>query len=50
AIYAFRGAQVENFLNFQKDYPRAQILRLEQNYRSSPVIVKAAEQVVSRNT
>lgn len=50
AIYSFRGAHVENFLNFPKHYPDAEIIRLEQNYRSTPAILEAAEQVVSKNT
>ena len=41
SIYAFRGANIENILNFQKDYPDAKTYRLEQNYRSTECIVEA---------
>ncbi len=50
AIYAFRGAQVENFLRFEQDFPGSRIIRLEQSYRSTPQIVTAAAQVIARNT
>ncbi len=42
SIYAFRGAKIENILNFQKDYPDNRTFRLEQNYRSTRTIVDAA--------
>ena len=49
SIYAFRGAKIENILNFKKDYPEHHIFRLEQNYRSTKVIVDAANSVIARN-
>ncbi|MBR5835840.1 MAG: UvrD-helicase domain-containing protein [Bacteroidales bacterium] len=50
SIYAFRGAKIENILNFKKDYPDHHIFRLEQNYRSTRVIVDAANSVIERNS
>ena len=50
SIYAFRGAKIENILNFKKDYPGHNIFRLEQNYRSTQVIVNAANSVIARNS
>ena len=50
SIYAFRGAKIENILNFKKDYPQHNIFRLEQNYRSTQVIVEAANSVIARNS
>lgn len=49
SIYAFRGANIRNILNFKVDYPDAQIIPLEQNYRSTQVIVNAANKVISHN-
>ncbi len=49
SIYGFRGARIENILNFQKDYPEAQIIRLEQNYRSTQTIVDAANSLIDKN-
>ena len=49
SIYAFRGAQIQNILNFQKDYQEAKIVRLEQNYRSTRNIVDAANSVIAHN-
>ncbi len=49
SIYAFRGAQIQNILNFQKDYPESKIIRLEQNYRSTRNIVDAANSVIAHN-
>lgn len=49
-IYSFRGASIENILNFEEDYPRARVVKLEENYRSSPSILKAAQGVISRNS
>lgn len=49
SIYAFRGATIKNILNFEKDYPKATIIKLEQNYRSTSVILDAAYEVVSKN-
>ena len=50
SIYAFRGAKIENILNFKKDYPTHHIFRLEQNYRSTKVIVDAANSLIVRNS
>ena len=50
SIYAFRGAKIENILNFKKDYPKHNIFRLEQNYRSTKVIVEAANSVIAKNS
>ncbi len=49
SIYAFRGANIQNILNFQNDYPDAQLIRLEQNYRSTKNIVKAANTIIAKN-
>lgn len=50
SIYGFRGARVENILNFRKDYPQARIFRLEQNYRSTQTIVDAANSLIEKNS
>ncbi|MBR2063417.1 MAG: UvrD-helicase domain-containing protein [Bacteroidales bacterium] len=50
SIYAFRGAKIENILNFKKDYPEHNIFCLEQNYRSTKVIVDAANSLIARNS
>ena len=50
SIYAFRGAKIENILNFKKDYPEHHIFRLEQNYRSTRVIVDAANSLIAKNS
>ena len=50
SIYAFRGAKIENILNFKKDYPEHHIFRLEQNYRSTKVIVDAANSLIAKNS
>ncbi len=49
SIYAFRGANIQNILNFQKDYDNVRIFKLEQNYRSSKNIVLAANSVIDKN-
>jgi DNA helicase II / ATP-dependent DNA helicase PcrA len=49
SIYAFRGANIQNILNFKKDYPDCKIYKLEQNYRSSQHIVNAANSVIINN-
>ena len=49
SIYKFRGADITNILNFEKDYPEARVVKLEQNYRSTQNILGAAGAVVARN-
>lgn len=49
SIYAFRGANIQNILNFKRDYPDAYIFKLEQNYRSCQNIVNAANSVIDKN-
>jgi DNA helicase-2/ATP-dependent DNA helicase PcrA len=49
SIYAFRGANINNILNFQKDYENVQTYRLEQNYRSTKNIVEAANSIIDKN-
>ena len=49
SIYAFRGADIQNILNFEKDYPDLRIIKLEQNYRSTQTIVNAANSVIKKN-
>ncbi|MDO1447834.1 3'-5' exonuclease [Rhodocytophaga aerolata] len=49
SIYAFRGADIQNILNFEKDYPDLKVIKLEQNYRSTQNIVKAANSVINKN-
>ena len=50
SIYAFRGAKIENILNFKKDYPDCQVFRLERNYRSTRTIVEAANSLIAKNS
>lgn len=49
SIYAFRGADIRNIVEFEKDYPDARTIKLEQNYRSTQNILSAANSVISRN-
>lgn len=49
SIYSFRGATIANILNFEKDYPDLKVFKLEQNYRSTPFIVHAANEVIGKN-
>ncbi len=49
SIYSFRGADIQNILNFEKDFPDCKIIKLEQNYRSSQKILNAASRVISHN-
>jgi len=49
SIYSFRGANIQNILNFKKDYPDFKLFKLEQNYRSTKNIVQAANGVIARN-
>lgn len=49
SIYSFRGARIENILNFRNDYPDYKIFKLEQNYRSTTTIVDAANSIINKN-
>ncbi|MCS6934114.1 MAG: UvrD-helicase domain-containing protein [Chitinophagales bacterium] len=49
SIYAFRGATIDNILHFTRDYPDCKVFKLEQNYRSTQVIVKAANELIHNN-
>ncbi|MER3328317.1 MAG: 3'-5' exonuclease, partial [Candidatus Kapaibacterium sp.] len=49
SIYRWRGAEIKNILDFQKDYPNANVVKLEQNYRSTQTILDAADSVIKNN-
>ncbi len=49
SVYAFRGANIENILNFERDFPSAKVLRLEKNYRSGDRILRAANHLICHN-
>ena len=49
SIYSFRGAKIENILNFKNDYPEYKLFKLEQNYRSTQTIVNAANSIIAKN-
>jgi DNA helicase II / ATP-dependent DNA helicase PcrA len=49
SIYAWRGADIQNILDFEKDYPAARVVKLERNYRSTQIILDIASAVISRN-
>ncbi|MBN1119152.1 MAG: UvrD-helicase domain-containing protein [Bacteroidales bacterium] len=50
SIYSFRGAMIENILNFKNDYPGYNLYKLEQNYRSTKTIVEAANSIIEKNS
>jgi DNA helicase-2/ATP-dependent DNA helicase PcrA len=50
SIYSWRGANYENIVRFERDFPRARVIKLEQNYRSTQTILKTANALIARNT
>jgi DNA helicase-2/ATP-dependent DNA helicase PcrA len=50
SIYSFRGANFQNILDFERDYPKAKVIKMEQNYRSTKIIVQAAQKVIENNS
>ena len=49
SIYSFRGANIQNILNFERDYPEAKVIKLEQNYRSTKKILEASNEIIALN-
>lgn len=49
SIYSFRGANITNILSFEKDYPKAKVIKLEQNYRSTKKILEASNNIIAQN-
>ncbi len=49
SIYGWRGARIDNILRFEQDYPEARVIRLEENFRSTAAILRAADQLISHN-
>ncbi len=49
SIYSFRGANFQNILDFEKDYPEAKIIKLEENYRSTQIILEVASEIITKN-
>ncbi len=50
SIYAWRGANIQNILQFEKDYPNAKVVRLEENFRSTPEVLSLADQLIQQNS
>lgn len=50
SIYSWRAADIRNILNFERDYPKAKVVRLEQNYRSTQTILDSAQKIIAANT
>ncbi|MBI4823458.1 MAG: DUF3553 domain-containing protein [Nitrospirae bacterium] len=50
SIYGFRGAEIANIMNFKKDFPKAKVIKLEQNYRSTQHILNSAHNIINKNT
>lgn len=50
SIYSWRGANIKNILEFERDYPEAQVVLLEENYRSTKTVIAAANEIINKNT